>query len=1084
MICVYDIGNENYTANGDAILTPTECKVKMVAGGQYNLNMTHPIDPWGKWEHLVPEAILKVPIPEEVIESAISGLDVDVYVTNTTATMYEGPNAPQRIYYPQFQFSGVTYVVGSKVSYVGHNWQMHTLDPQSEMGYNHPPNNYPEYWRRIADYTTGDPVLATFNPGTEVYLIEDAGDGWYHVMTAYGLTGYMQASQLTYDHHITPAETGPRIIREQLFRIRTADRNTKQNRVTVTAEHVSYDLAGVMVEGVDLSQVSPAMAIYWIRNGFMTDYRGNIATNLTDPDDGTYTGKVNGKNAIFAYMDPDQGIVKHFDAELRRDNWDLYVMRKTEENRGFRLAYGKNTTGVNWSQKTDQLVTRVVPVAKDEDGNDFFLDPVKWVDSEHIGEYPVIRMEWLRVQGQVGKDDGTESGTNWTEETLRAEMQARAEARFNVDHADLAEQEVTIDFEMLGDTEEHRQMQGLETVLLYDLVEATDERIGLTATLEVSELEFDAIREKISALKLTNVNTLSRRSVSGFSVVDRSIGQRKLMDEVLFDIPKAAKEEAIGTSWNYTDNRITALMNWIEEHYQVIDRLDSTSATAALSANMGRVLNENKAERKIYNSKSAFPATGAANVLYIAADSETLYYWDGNDYIEIGGSGGGSYTLPLANNGTRGGVQVGYTQSGNNYPVALSSEKMYVNVPTMGGATAQADGTKGLAPAPAAGKNGQFLRGDATWASALNTMITASDCDTVDQPGLYRIADTTANRPCNWGVLFHMVAVDYKTQIAINIADVPQIYRRKLLQGVWSNWECNVRSISTGSANGTISVNKDGSNTDVAVKGLNNAAYKDLTDNSSAAALGSSDAKVPTVRTVRNSYYNALDQTAAGYALDARQGRTLQNSITTLEEQKANLNDFTRNVTANTLTDLQTAIKAVWDVMADGHTFIGHCRPNFTDETMGFNGSDGIIIYSKRTSGDYVAYLFLGGDVIICDYYYSAAHHWTHGDLYRKASRYGTSWGTYVTAICPHKQALILVNQTTKIQVQLGGTTTVSIGVEHNDGTGITAYTAYDTSGTISFGKTSPTGSDFRIIRTETSISFTATDNATITILS
>ena len=245
MICVYDIGNENYTANGDAILTPTECKVKMVAGGQYNLNMTHPIDPWGKWEHLVPEAILKVPIPEEVIESAISGLDVDVYVTNTTATMYEGPNAPQRIYYPQFQFSGVTYVVGSKVSYVGHNWQMHTLDPQSEMGYNHPPNNYPEYWRRIADYTTGDPVLATFNPGTEVYLIEDAGDGWYHVMTAYGLTGYMQASQLTYDHHITPAETGPRIIREQLFRIRTADRNTKQNRVTVTAEHVSYDLAGV-----------------------------------------------------------------------------------------------------------------------------------------------------------------------------------------------------------------------------------------------------------------------------------------------------------------------------------------------------------------------------------------------------------------------------------------------------------------------------------------------------------------------------------------------------------------------------------------------------------------------------------------------------------------------------------------------------------------------------------------------------------------------------------------------------------------------------------------------------------------------
>jgi hypothetical protein len=39
------------------------------------------------------------------------------------------------------------------------------------------------------------------------------------------------------------------------------------------------------------------------------------------------------------------------------------------------------------------------------------------------------------------------------------------------------------------------------------------------------------------------------------------------------------------------------------------------------------------------------------------------------------------YTLPLASSSTRGGVKIGYTESGNNYPVELSSEKMYVNVP-------------------------------------------------------------------------------------------------------------------------------------------------------------------------------------------------------------------------------------------------------------------------------------------------------------------------------------------------------------------------------------------------------------------
>lgn len=43
--------------------------------------------------------------------------------------------------------------------------------------------------------------------------------------------------------------------------------------------------------------------------------------------------------------------------------------------------------------------------------------------------------------------------------------------------------------------------------------------------------------------------------------------------------------------------------------------------------------------------------------------------------------GANNYSLPLATNGTRGGIQVGYTANGRNYPVQLSGEKAYVNVP-------------------------------------------------------------------------------------------------------------------------------------------------------------------------------------------------------------------------------------------------------------------------------------------------------------------------------------------------------------------------------------------------------------------
>ena len=40
-----------------------------------------------------------------------------------------------------------------------------------------------------------------------------------------------------------------------------------------------------------------------------------------------------------------------------------------------------------------------------------------------------------------------------------------------------------------------------------------------------------------------------------------------------------------------------------------------------------------------------------------------------------------NYTLPLATSSARGGIKIGYTESGKNYPVELDSEKAYVNVP-------------------------------------------------------------------------------------------------------------------------------------------------------------------------------------------------------------------------------------------------------------------------------------------------------------------------------------------------------------------------------------------------------------------
>ena len=57
------------------------------------------------------------------------------------------------------------------------------------------------------------------------------------------------------------------------------------------------------------------------------------------------------------------------------------------------------------------------------------------------------------------------------------------------------------------------------------------------------------------------------------------------------------------------------------------------------------------------------------------------------------------YTLPLSSSSTRGGVKIGYAENGKNYPVELSSEKMYVNVPWTDNNTTYSEGDHGLTQA-------------------------------------------------------------------------------------------------------------------------------------------------------------------------------------------------------------------------------------------------------------------------------------------------------------------------------------------------------------------------------------------------
>lgn len=134
------------------------------------------------------------------------------------------------------------------------------------------------------------------------------------------------------------------------------------------------------------------------------------------------------------------------------------------------------------------------------------------------------------------------------------------------------------------------------------------------------------------------------------------------------------------------------------------------------------------------------------NTTYNEATADTLglvkigYASNGKNYAVLLANGKMYVNVPWTDNNTTysqatsdnlGLVKIGYSANGKNYPVALDGNgKMYVNVPwtdtnttytNMGAASASAAGKAGLVPAPAAGAQAKYLRGDGTWQTPPNT---------------------------------------------------------------------------------------------------------------------------------------------------------------------------------------------------------------------------------------------------------------------------------------------------------------------------------------------------------------------------
>lgn len=512
---------------GQGLLTPTECTVTQEAGGEYSLTLRHPMTPDGRWRGLVPFAIVRAPVPAEDTpfidgagEIVTTGLEIwraeaDAGWYTTTAYTIRTAWRPAT-YYPE----------GAYCRQNGYNWRClagHTSGTTWAAT--------TAYWKNQG---TGAPKAVRKLPEwTRLYVSDSTDATWLYVKLSTGETGYVYKSEAVYlrtatDEDIAELTTAERHITDQPFRL--TDVSTDGSSVTIRAQHVSYDANLWLLGDVEIVDAPIGDAILDVKAALIGEQPGEDGREpfriFAQNTGNTISASYSGKTPTAAILDPDVGLVPLYRSRLVRDGWDFFLVANEGTNRGFRLTYGINLTGITWHRDFSNLITRIMPEAKDEDGQPYHL-PELFVDSPIINAYPVRAYEVLKVDAQIGKPRPDGEG-NWTAVQVIAEMRARAADRFLVDRVDQPTVEMEVEFAAIGQTAGAEQFRDLERVSLYDTVTVYHPDLGIETAIQVKAYEWDAIRRRFNRLTLGDVFAHGQHTIPGYEIGDGAITLKKL----------------------------------------------------------------------------------------------------------------------------------------------------------------------------------------------------------------------------------------------------------------------------------------------------------------------------------------------------------------------------------------------------------------------------------------------------------------------------------------------------------------------------------------------------------------------------
>ena len=292
------------------------------------------------------------------------------------------------------------------------------------------------------------------------------------------------------------------VTKNQPFRIGIVEHNPVDRTMKIYAEHLFFDLQNNFIEDTNVVDKNGNMAITQLLSHTVEPHNFIGTSDITEVS----SFRCVRKQVLTALLgEQDASFINRWGGELDIDGLTFKINKQIGEDKGYKIKYGKNLTGLNYktNMNLNTMVTKLRPVGFDG----ISLDE-KYVISSKIKDYPMpiireIKYENVKWKGspnfETREDDDSFIYENLSDAQDKLRELAQKEFENGIDLLDVT---LDVNFIELSKTEEYKDYKILETIELGDTVTLEYAPLGIYTKQRCVEYELDVLTDRYNSIVL------------------------------------------------------------------------------------------------------------------------------------------------------------------------------------------------------------------------------------------------------------------------------------------------------------------------------------------------------------------------------------------------------------------------------------------------------------------------------------------------------------------------------------------------------------------------------------------------------